>query len=831
MKRKYQYTLAVILLILSLGFGIFIGAITYIVQETPDISNYKGAQETTRIYSADGDILSRFFTEDRVYVPLKRIPADLTKAVVAIEDTNFYSHNGIDVWGIVRALITNIRQGRSAQGGSTITQQLARNALLSFEKTYYRKIQEAYLALQFEHLYTKPEILEMYLNEIFMGHSAYGVQTAARQYFDKNVWELTLSESALIAGLPQSPNNYSPFNNMEASLKRRNRVLQRMKKIDFITEEEYEQARNEEIDIEFENEDKETNTVYFENYIKSQLKNILEDIYGSEGSQMIYGGGLQVYTTLDLEMQKYAEKAYQQALDKKEGYIPSLTRDNSKDKLQPQGALVSLEAETGAIRAMIGGRGNDQFNRAVQSKRQPGSAFKPFVYTTALQQDYSPASIINDIPVILETDDGRKYAPRNYDNRYKGFISARTGLAESINLAAVKLARDLGINNIINVASQLGISTFEESDKSDSRYSVALGGLNKGVIPLEIASAYSVFASNGVKKNPFAIEKILDSRDNVIYRAKPNKKVVLDEDTSFLINSMLESVITDGTGWRIDQSIDHPVAGKTGTTNKNTDAWFVGYTPRLVTAIWIGEDTNLPMDKEHGYSQTIGSGHAVMLWRDYMKQVLDDQPKQDFTKPKNIEEVEIDPVTGLLPNDSTPETITEYFRSDNKPEDKNNLHETVETIRIDQETGKLATENCPEDNIVKQHYFENSGIRVNNNENTMDIAFSQKNVNSENRFTGTYEISPHHPIQKIDSETGLPATSLENEPVYEKIPQEICELHEGETIDDEVVEEKDSDKEVEEDEDEEDGSSSIIKNIWDYLKTKEDEDENEEDDE
>ena len=797
MARKYQYIIAVILLFLALGFGITLGALAWIFQETPDISNYQGAQETTLIYSAEGELIQRFFTEDRIYVPLDRIPSNLTKAVIASEDTNFYNHRGIDIFGIARAAFTNIIQGERAQGGSTITQQLARNALLSQEKTFYRKIQEIFLAIQFEHLYTKPEILEMYLNEVFFGHSAYGIQTASQQYFNKDVWDLTLSESALLAGILPAPNAYSPLRNPQAALSRRNIVLRRMNDLDFISNNDYDTALNEELDFTQEVvSGQESNTIYFENFIYSQLQDILTEIYGPDGPQMIHGGGLKVYTTLDMKMQQAAENSFYQALSD-EGYIPSIQREGMENILQPQGSIVSLDAQTGAVRAMIGGRGNDHFNRAVQSTRQPGSAFKPFVYTAAFQNGYSPASVINDMPVILETSNNRDYMPRNYDNTYRGFISARNGLKDSVNIAAVKFAKDLGITNVIDTARSMGITTFAQNDYSDERYSVALGGLSRGVVPLQMASAYSAFANEGIRAQPYAIEKILDQNDNVIYEARTRRDVVLDEDTAYLMNDMLQSVINEGTGWRIGNSIDYPIGGKTGTTNNNTDAWFVGYTPEIVTAVWLGEDRNVPMQPEYDYETEIGSRQAVMLWRDYKQQIITNNPDLEFVRPDNIVEQEIDPVTGLLPNEYTPTTVTEIFTNENQPEEENDFHGPVEVVEIDQESGQLATENCPEESIIEYHFLENTGVRI-NPDNLFQQDFSFESDNGDISFSGTYEVPQHHPVQKIDEEIGLPLTTINDKPIYEEKPEEFCELHAPESIDD-------------------DSGRNVIDDIWDFI--------------
>ena len=315
MKNKKQYLIIIILLIIALGFGITLGAITWIIKDTPDITNYQGSKETSLVYSAEGELLTKLFIENRIHVSLNRIPEDLKKAIVAIEDTKFYAHHGIDFWGIPRALITNLKKGRIAQGFSTITMQLAENALFKKQqRTFYRKIQEIYLALQFEHLYTKPQILEMYLNEIFLGHSAYGVQSAAKFYFGKDVWELNLSECALIAGLPKAPNGYSPFHNYEAAIRRRNIVLNRMKEINYITEKEYKNAKNQKLQLRERKPDDKKTAPYFMTYVRKQLKQKLKELFGNKGPQMIYSGGLKVYTTLDLEMQNKAEASIDKAV-------------------------------------------------------------------------------------------------------------------------------------------------------------------------------------------------------------------------------------------------------------------------------------------------------------------------------------------------------------------------------------------------------------------------------------------------------------------------------------------------------------------------------------
>ncbi|MFW6034898.1 MAG: penicillin-binding protein 1A [Halothermotrichaceae bacterium] len=787
MARKKQIIISVIILFIAIFFGISIGAITWIVTDTPDISDYKGASEATKVYSADGQLLTKLYRQNRINVPLDRIPQNLQNAVVAVEDTNFYTHRGVDFWGIGRAVVTNLlnRAGRP-QGASTITQQLAGNALLDRQNvSYYRKIQEAYLALQFERNYTKPQIIEMYLNEIFFGHSSWGVEAASQQYFDKHVWELNLSESALIAGLPKGPNHYSPIKDYDKSIHRRNVVLNRMLELGYITEKEHKKAKNTEIVIKSAEPDKEETAPYFVRHIRDQLLDKF-------GPQMVYSGGLKVYTTLDPSMQEKAENAVQKAIDQK--IIPTVERKNTDDKLQPQMSVVTIDPKTGYIRAMIGGRGNDQFNRAVQATRQPGSAFKPFVYTTAVKNGWSTANIINDMPLLAKADKGepKKLWPTNSGDKYRGLVTLRSALKHSINVASVKLIQQVGVIETIKTAENMGITTLQSVDKNEDHLSLALGGLNKGVTPIEMTSAYGIFANQGILVEPVAITKVLDQRDNLLFEAHPEKKIVLKEDVSYLITSMLRSVIKGGgTGWRANIP-NRDVAGKTGTTNEFTDAWFVGYTPDLVTGVWIGEDKRKTMEynqkdengnylfPEGNQGRTISSSEAARLWGDYMNKVVNDMPVTKFKVPSNITTEEIDPITGYLPNEHTPSTVTEVFRKNNVPTKTDDLHQPVVTAEIDKESGLLATSSCPEENVIEYNYLSESGYRV----GPATISFSNKNDRPENNknedeskeIHGTYYVDQGEPVQVIDKKTGVPETE-NGEVIYQEMPTQKCDLH------------------------------------------------------
>ncbi len=795
MARKKQIIISAVILLVAIFFGLSIGAITWIIKDTPDISNYQGASEATILYTADGQLLTKLFEQNRINVPLDRIPSNLQNAIVAIEDTNFYVHHGIDFFGIARALITNVIKNRSRpHGASTITQQLAGNALLNRQNvSYYRKIQEAYLALQFERLYTKPEILEMYLNEIYFGHSAYGVEAAAQKYFNKNVWELDLSESALIAGIPRGPLYYSPYNDLEAAINRRNTVLSRMEEVGYITIEEAKKAKEEKIIVPESTPEEKEFAPYFIRYIRDQLIDRF-------GAQLVYSGGLKVYTTLDPEIQKKAELSINQAVENK--YIPTVERSNAPGLLQPQMALITIDPGSGEIRAMVGGRGNDQFNRAVQAVRQPGSAFKPFVYTAAVKQGWTASSIINDMPMLAkkEKDEPLRIWPKNYENEYRGLVNLRTALKHSINVAAVKLMQQVGIDKTIETTELMGITTLQPADKNNDHLSLALGGLNKGVTPMEMASAYGIFANQGIWVEPTAISKVMDKHDKVLYDAHPEKRIILAEDEAYIMTSMLQSVTTDagGTGWRARLG-NQPVAGKTGTTNSYTDAWFVGYTPDLVTSIWIGEDNLLTMEydqkdengkllfPEGNGGRIVSSSEAARLWGNYMRDVVKDMPISYFNKPNTIvSAVEIDPITGLLANEYTVNTTKELFRKENVPTEVNTLHQPTANIRIDKESGLIATSECPEENIVEYRYFVDNRIKIGSRNIKFGTAFGKLNGNTggqnspdqvETDINGIYIIDDFEPIQQIDPVTGVPVTSEGGELLYEKVPTEECDLH------------------------------------------------------
>ncbi len=585
--------------------GVAIGFFTANINTKPNISEDIIPPASSQIYDSLGNEIANIHAvENRMPVKIEQVPANLQNAFIAIEDNRFYEHNGIDPKGLARALYANLMKQEIAEGGSTITQQLAKNAYLTQERTFKRKIQEIFLALQIEKQYTKQEILEMYMNQIYFGQGAYGVQAAARVYFDKSVEELNLAECALLAGLPKSPNYYSPFNNMQAALDRRNVVLDQMVKYHYIRADEAREAKNFELVFAQPNRPEELNDArYFINYVT----NFIADKYGPDA---LYKEGLKIYTTIDLDVQRMAEQALLT-------YLPNDYTDAS-GIVQPQGAVVAIDPKTGYVKAMVGGRGSDQFNRAYMAERQPGSAFKPFVFVAALENNFTPNTVIEDSPVTI---DG--WSPRNDSGRFSGSVTMRTVATFSMNVPTVKIAMALGMYQAINYAYEMGISTLVlEGDVNDNNYSTALGGLTRGVTPLELTNAYCTFANNGVFMPHIVITKILDRNGNILEENVPTGKQVISPESASNLTSMLEDVIKRGTGR--SANIGRPAAGKTGTTSDYHDAWFVGYTPDLVAGVWVGNDDNTPTDG------IMGGGIPAMIWSMFMQNALLNTPVHDF---------------------------------------------------------------------------------------------------------------------------------------------------------------------------------------------------------
>ncbi|MCH3951285.1 MAG: penicillin-binding protein 1A [Acidaminococcus sp.] len=565
---------------------------------------------SSQFFDANGDLMTTVDSEeDRIPVSIDKVPKNLQNAFLAAEDIRFYNHGGIDFKGIGRAIYTYIRYGE-VQGGSTITQQLAKNYFLTQERTLTRKIHEAFIALQIEQKYTKKEIFEMYMNQIYFGQGAYGVETAANTYFGKHVEDLDLAECAMLAGIPKSPNYYNPLSNPKAAKERQSTVLDQMEKYGFISAEQHKKAYEEKLTYKSLTTNPGSKS-YFINYCIQ----ILIDKFGPDA---VYKQGLKVYTSLDPDMQKAAEKAA--------ALTPTYYTDSNKLK-QPQSAIVAVDPKTGYIKAMIGGRGTDQFNRAVMAERQPGSSFKPFVYLNAMEHGATPNSIVDDSPIP------GSWNPQNFDRRFRGKVTYRTALTYSYNVSAIKVAEKYGFENVIKLAKKMGITTLvEDGPQTDANGSMALGGLTYGVTPLEMAGAYGAIANMGKYNKPTPIIKIVDRNGKTIYEHKVNPVQVAKESSVYMLISMMKDVMTRGTGR--GARISRPCAGKTGTTSDYVDAWFVGFTPNLSCAVWIGDDNN------ESLGGMTGGGEPATLWRTFMADAVADLPAEDFKKPAGFKEPE-----------------------------------------------------------------------------------------------------------------------------------------------------------------------------------------------
>jgi len=740
MRNKLTYLVFWGLLFAVIGVGIGAGYIYQAACTLPDVGflrDYNPGQPT-RIYADNREQIANFCLEKRIPVSLSEISPNLIKAVLAIEDVNFYQHKGIYWPRVLRAFGKNLIAGRFIEGASTITQQLTRLVFLYPQKTIERKIKEILLAYKIERKYSKQEILELYLNHIYFGHSAYGIEAAAREYFGKKAIDLNLPEAALLAGLIRAPSKYSPFCNPDLAKRRCCVVLRRMQEEGFITEKQYWSALR--FPFQFRKEEEKTPASYFVEYVRQEL----QKKYGSPG---LYKGGLRVYTTLDPALQRIAQSALRwglEELSKRQGFRPlspewssTMSEDEIREAIEGrksiveklparvravlddrvlvdvagfhgeilwdsmkwtrartpaeilkagdrvlvrikkypppgqeglilsleqepsvQGALVAIDPKTGFIRAMVGGYdfSRSQFNRAVQARRQPGSAFKPFIYTAALLKGRTLADIIIDSPIVYKDGiQAKGWKPENYSGKFSGPTTIRKALERSSNVVTVKLLDQVGVNRVINLAKKMGISSPLAHDLS-----LALG--TSGVSLLEITSAYGIFANQGVFNPPVAIKSILNDKGEALERHDPSPRRVLDAQTSYLITSLLQGVIQHGTGWRAKR-LGRPLAGKTGTTDDYIDAWFIGFSPELVAGVWVGFDEY----KSLGERETGGEA-ACPIWVNFMEQALAGKPSADFPVPSGITFKLIDADTGLLATPDCPRVILEAFREGTEPE-------------------------------------------------------------------------------------------------------------------------------------------------------------------
>jgi len=734
--------------------GIFI----YLGQDLPRISNLTDYRPPiiSAVYSDDDRKIGEFYKERRIIVPLEQMPEKLKQAFVAAEDSRFYKHQGIDIMSIIRAFVKNLEAGTIVQGGSTITQQVTKSFLLTPERSYTRKIREAILAYRIDKTFSKDEVLFLYLNQIYLGHGAYGIEAASENYFGKPAREMNLAECAMLAGLPQAPSRYSPFRFPDRAKQRQIYVLNRMVSEGYITNVQATEAIDMPLDI------KPRRNWYIEK-VPSYTEYIRRYVEEKYSKNKLYLDGLKIYTSVNIDMQKMAREEIGKglrALDKRQGYrgpvrhiaaeemeafsrelkekyalnplekektvtgvviavdnkaatvtvrmgaergiialedmawarkpnprvsyryakikkpgkalkVGDVIRVKLKDRIgktrdwqlaleqvpKAQSALLCIEAETGYVKVMVGGRDfkSSQFNRAVQSRRQPGSAFKPLIYAAAIDKGYTPATVIIDSPIVFE-DEQRdfKWKPENYGKTFYGPTLLRKALAKSKNVITVKIVQDIGINYVIDYVKKLGIHSEMSRDLS-----MSLG--SSGVSLLEIVNAYSVFTNQGYFVEPVFITRIVDRDGKELERARPQREKVIDQATAYIMTNLLEEVVKTGTGRRV-KALNRPVAGKTGTTNNLFDAWFVGYTPEYITGVWVGFDEEASL----GVSET-GSRAASPIWLGFMQRLLAGKPIRVFQAPEGVVFAKIDAKTGLLPIPESEETYFECFKEGTVP--------------------------------------------------------------------------------------------------------------------------------------------------------------------
>jgi len=649
-----------VLFFFSIGTAIICGFMVQIILQLPDVQmiSIYTPSETTEIYSADGVMLARLHQEEnRVVIPLNDISKTLIKTIIIMEDEKFYRHHGFDLEGIARATLANLQKRKIVQGGSTITQQLARNLFLTKRRSFTRKLAELLLAIQIERHYTKDEIMELYLNQIYWGHNTYGVESAANFYFNKSASELNLGECALLAGIMEGPELFSPYRNPEGAKKRQVIVLERLKEKGLITEK---QAIYYEMKPLALAQEKPKKYGYRYPYFTSHVISELIEKYG-EG--MVYQGGLRVYTTLDTRMQRIADWVTKKFVSA-EGESFNFS----------QVALVSIDPRTGYIKAMVGGISYEasEFNRVTQARRQPGSSFKPYVYTAALELGFSPGFILDDSPVTFEVPASEWnpegiWSPRNFDEKYRGNVPMRLALVNSLNVPSVKLLDMIGVQAALNVARKMGITSPLKRNL----------GLTLGVSEitlLEHTSAFGVFANAGVRVNPTSILRV-ETRDGaVLYKHVIREKRVLDPNIAATMVFIMSGVLREGTGIR--GKIDRPAGAKTGTSQEYKDAWFIGYVPQLVTGVWVGNDDNTPME---GVTEV---AVCPRMWKAFMESALTGVPSQEFQKPKGLISAEVCLDSGQPAAEYCPKEriITAWYWWDKVPEEECAIHREPEWL-------------------------------------------------------------------------------------------------------------------------------------------------------
>ncbi|TYT76004.1 penicillin-binding protein 1A [Desulfobotulus mexicanus] len=750
--------------LLFLIFGasaVLVSVYLYFSKGLPSVASLKAYSPPaiSTVYAQDGTVVAEFFRERRIVIPLEEMSELLVQAFLSAEDSRFFEHRGIDPMAITRALVKGIQAKNITQGGSTITQQVAKNFFLTPERSYARKIREAILAYRIEASLEKEAILHLYLNQIFLGHGAYGVEAAAQNYFGISAKDLSLAQASILAGLPQAPSRYSPFRHPERARERQLYVLSRMVHDEVISQEEAEKARQEKLEIH------PRQNIYIE-MAPYYTEHVRQYVLNRYGEKALYEDGLQIHTALDLSIQRNAEKAIHKGLndlDKRQGFrgplrhvgitgieaavasigenlenpdpdtvthgiVVNVDNQNGKTMVRfgkhtgeiplssmrwarrpdpetayyntrlqrpgqalktgdeilvrlvkkqennlwelrleqipkAQAALLCMEVGNGKVRAIMGGRDfrASQFNRAIQSRRQVGSAFKPFVYAAALDKGYTPASIIMDTAFVFrDRERDFTWKPKNYQDTFYGPTMLREALNKSRNVITIKVLQDIGIDYALSYVRKLGLTSPINRDLS-----IALG--SSGHTLLETVNAYAVFANQGRLSDPIFVTEIRDRNNKLLEKNRPFSEKVISDETAFLMTSLLESAVTNGTGWRARTMIQKgwPVAAKTGSTNNLQDAWFVGYSPAYITGVWVGMDE----DGVLGEGET-GSRAAAPIWVDFMESIHKNQSPKSFPPPPpGIVTVNIDAETGLLPIAESKSTTFEYFQKGHEPVD------------------------------------------------------------------------------------------------------------------------------------------------------------------
>jgi len=644
---KKTWIISAIILVSGCLIGIISGLYLVFSSDLPQIRELKSYTPPgiSRIYSSDKHLLAEIYSENREFIKLEDVPEYIKQGLLATEDRAFYSHSGMDLRGIIRALVKDIITGRFAEGASTLSQQLIRTLFLTKEKKLVRKIKEAILTIQLEKRYTKNEILELYFNQVNFGSGAYGIKAAARKFFGKHVDDLTLAECALIAGMPQAPSRISPLISLEKAEKRRNLVLRQMLKTGAISPDLYELAIREEIDISG-RQIKQVKARCFINYLRPQIEEIA-------GIDTLYKKSLSIHTTLNLKMQEASDQSISKGLS----LLKQRMIKNGIKNASPQAALIVIDLNDGAIRAMSGGenREGDFFNRAVSAQRQPGSAFKPFIYALAIEKGYKQSSILEDSPVTYFLDNQRKsWSPENFSHKFSGAMTMRYALSKSINIPAIRLADKIGLQDFIEFSHNLGIQSH-----LGLNLSLALG--TSEVNLLELTSAYTVFPNEGILNKPYSIKEIMNQQKGILWKPAPEKKLAVSQETAAIVTDMLKGVILEGTGKKA-RVLPGSYGGKTGTTNDFKDALFIGFSTEIAVGIWVGNDSNTTL----GHNET-GAKAALPIWLDFMKKIYSDRDITYFHIPGNTVSVYMNQLTGKRSGPHSKQSVKALFLKGTEP--------------------------------------------------------------------------------------------------------------------------------------------------------------------